>query len=470
MEEQWAAQEMHGVRVPTARQVDSVTAIVARLADSPGVSFSSAVGHAGRQAAHILASTPNVHPGDLLRGHVAQTAQRCLGHAVVVVASDTTSFNFSTHQATEGLGPINDNPHSRGFFMHSALAVTTEGLPLGLLHAAMWTRDLAELGKAKTRRSRDNTQKESHKWAEALAAVEAALDAQQHVVLVQDREADVFAFLAEPRREKTQLVVRAAHPRAVEVPGGSMVAAGKRLTLFEAAAQATLFGRIRRMVPRKPDKPEREVALDVYVTPVDIQPARHGRPTDPKEVQRYWVVRATEVDVPEGEDPIEWVLLTTATVSDLESAGRIVQYYTLRWMVERLHYTLKSGCKVERLQVDEAHALMNTVALYLPVAWKTMSVTYLSRTNPDQPASTILCTDEIVVLTAKERREITTVHEALIAIAKLGGYEYYRNAKVPGVKTVWLGIRRLESMVAGWRLATDMQGAILQANDCVKQD
>ena len=451
MEENWAQLEMEGAQLNDKRRNRSVIQVCNSLAARAGESFSAACGSAGRQAAHRICSDSSVTPMKLLAGHIKQTAERCQGHEFVLVVQDTTAMSYKTHVATEGLGPLNDNLETRGFFTHSVIALTEEGMPLGLLHAKTWVRDPDMHGQGQKRRQRDVAEKESAKWAEGLAAVEATLPAKQRVMVVQDREGDIFSLLAAARRENTELLVRASQPRKVEVPGGSD--ASQRKYLFEVASKAPVVGTMVVTVPRQPGQPERKATLELRAKEIRIARPHHARADAPKESPRYWVVKGTELSPPEGEEAIEWVLLTTRCVEGKAEACRMIRYYSKRWTVERYHYTLKSGCMVEKLQVDEAHALINTVALYIPVAWRLMTITYIARTEPDKDAREVLNDEEIAVLSQREGQKIVTVRNAVWAIAKLGGFEAYRRAREPGVKVMWLGMRRLAAMTEGWRLA-----------------
>lgn len=462
---EWASVEMMGARVPDRRIVQSLSRIVGRRAEQPEVAFSVAVGDAGRQAAWRVCRREDVSADDLLAGHVRATARRCEAYEFVLVAQDTTGLDFGNHRGTRGLGPTSNDPDSWGCFMHSALAVAPNGLPLGLLDATAWARDPAEYGKRATRQEREPEGKESYKWVDTLAAVEAAVEAAvkpgQRVVMLQDREGDIFAFLSASRRETTEVIVRAAQPRKVEVEGGEEGEGWERSTLFKATAGLPVAGELVITVPRKPGQAEREARLEVRFTRLYVLPDRWRRVARPGNAQEYWVVRASEAAAPAGEEPVEWVLLSSIPVTTLEEACRIVHFYTLRWLIERLHYTMKSGVRVERLQVDEAQALMKTIVLHLPAAWRLLSLTYAARTEPETPATQVLSEEEVAVLAQAEGKPIETVSEAVLAIAKLGGHVSYRSAGPPGVKRLWLGLRRLEAMVEGWRLARSALGPLV---------
>jgi hypothetical protein len=451
MEESWAVREMSGALIRDRRRVRSVIQMVENLADQPGVAFSTACGSAGRQAAHRLFEHQETTVARLLAGHSAQTAARCWEYDLVLAIQDTTSFEYNGHKAKEGLGPTNDSPNGRGLFAHTVWAVSPDGLPLGTLHVQMWVRDAAEAGSRHQRRKRTPDEKESHKWRAGLEGMEAALPPDQPVLLIQDREGDVFDFLAAPRRASTHLLIRANQPRAVSVTALDGSGVLLRSTLFEAVGAAPALGTLTVRVGRRPGQPEREATVTVRWREMAIQaPQRKGVA---RQEQRVWVIQAREEHPPEGVEAVEWVLISTMAVLTSAQAFQMVRYYSRRWGIERFHFTLKSGCQVEKLQIDDVTSLEHALALYYVVAWRLQHLTYLARLEPQRPAQEALAAEELAVLSQAERQPIATIQEAVRAIAKLGGWTASRQAPEPGVKVLWLGVRRLEAMVEGWRLA-----------------
>jgi hypothetical protein len=459
-EESWVRREMAGVEVWDQRCRGSLERICEQVLARPEESFSAACGPGLRQAGSRIFGAAQMSVDKMLAGHVDQTARRCREQGEVVVAQDTTDLNYTTHKGTNGLGPINANPDSRGLLMHTALALTAEGVPLGLLSQETWARDPDTFGTAAQRRRRPVAEKESQKWLTGLQGVAEALPAGPRVVLVQDREADVFAFLAAPRPVHIELIVRVCQPRRVEVDAGSE---GGPRTVFEAARQAPVLGQLRVQVPRKPGQAEREAVLELTASAVGVKAPRWRSADVPAASQALWVVRATELEPPAGCKPIEWILLTTVVVDSFAAACRCVHDYALRWRVERFHYTLKQGCTVERLQFEEAHTLKNALALYAIVAWRLLWLTYTARQQPQAPATELLPSLERQVLEEATQAPVSTVREAIRAIAQLGGFPTNPSAKEPGVKVLWRGLRRLEAMVEGWALA-------LQAWPFMRQD
>lgn len=64
-----------------------------------------------------------------------------------------------------------------------------------------------------------------------------------------------------------------------------------------------------------------------------------------------------------------------------------MHWYTLRWVIERFHYVLKSGCHIEQLQLETAARLQRALATYALVAWRLLWLTYQARVPAAQPAS-----------------------------------------------------------------------------------
>jgi len=404
-----------------------------------------------RQAAHRLFEHPTTTVAALLAGHVEQTATRCADQAVVLAVQDSTEFDYTTHKATTGLGPVGRG-QGRGLIGHTVLAVTPTGLPLGLLHLSLWARDPAQRGQRHDRRKRLTADKESQKWLTGLQATEAAVPPDQQVILVADREADVFAYLAAPRRPHTALLFRACRPRTVLVarPGA---AGAERASLLAVAQSASVVGQMAVTLPRQPGQPEREVTLALRLTAATVQPPRHRQAGEPATPQAVWLVCATEVAPAAGAKPIQWLLVSTLAVEDAAGAAQLVRYYACRWVIERWHYTLKVGLQVERLQIDDATSLQHALAVYGVVAWRLLWLTHWARQAPEQPAATLLGPEERAVLAQASGRPVETVRQAVRAIARLGGFGGSPSEGEPGVKALWLGLRRLEAMVEGWRLA-----------------
>lgn len=463
----WWEAEMHGAKLPDQRFRRSLQRLPQRLARHPGQAWSRALGPAYRQSFRRLSKRMNDDRSytNLLLGHYQQTAQRCLGYDTVIVAQDTTYVNFDGHQ-NKDLGPISDDPQGNGLLAHSALAVTTSGVPLGCLELRLWARDRQAHGQKHDRQQRPPEAKESARWRQTVEAVQERVpdgpDGPE-LFVCGDSEADNFYLLSVPRRPGCHLLCRMAQARKVRVPLGSAAEAegvadtAATRSLLEVARAAPMVGRQTVWVSAQRDargrlrQPAREAQVEVSLQAVWVQPPKHWPADQPAEPVQVWIVRSYEPSPPPGVKPLEWILACTKPVEDAATALRMVAYYALRWKVERLHYVLKSGLNVERLQVWGRGEVFCAIALLWIAAWRILWLTHVVRAAPDTPAAEMLSPDELVVLQRATQRQVRTAAELARAIAQLGGAEHWRNAPPPGEKRLWMGLNTLASMMILWR-------------------
>ena len=366
----------------------------------------------------------------------------------VLAVQDTTGLDFTGHPATEGLGYL-DHPKHSGLLLHTTLAVSPEGVPCGIIDQRTWTRDPAELGKSHVRRSKATADKESRRWLEALRATEAALPTDREVVTVADREADIYDLFAEPRRRGSHLLIRVKPLRGVRHPErllGPAVRGG--------AARGTMTVDLR----RGDDRPARRAALTIRFLALEVAPPANRRGRKDLPYVALTAILAEEEHPPAGQAPVRWWLVTTLPIRDLADAERAVRWYALRWLIERYHFVLKSGCRVERLQLRTAARLDRAVATYSAVAWRLLWLTSEARRHPEGLSDRVLSREQLEVLKRSTggidaaRRAPPGLREAVRQIARLGGFLGRKGDGEPGVMTLWRGLRRLDDRVAGYTL------------------
>jgi hypothetical protein len=391
-------------------------------------------------------ATEQIVAGALLESHRRATLERMAEHEEVWVAQDTTSLDFTSLGATAGLGPL-ESRYTRGLFLHSALALTPQGTPLGLLGQQYWARQEAEQGKRAQRRQKEIAQKESAKWLGGLRACEEIPEGVR-VLLIGDAESDVYEVLAHPRAPQVDLLVRAAQDRRLE---------GQETLLWQTLAEAPRAGTLQVELGRSREREPRVAHLEVRFEAVTLAVPRHRKQRADKAPVALWALHVHEGQAPAGEEAIEWLLLSTRPVRTLPEAVRLVEAYGQRWKVERFHYVLKSGCRVEHLQLESRSRLERALVLYSIVAWRLLHLTYRAREMPEAPCSEVLEAAEWKILyrrthpRAKLPEQPPTLREAVLWLGRLGGY-MGSNQKSPGVKTLWRGMRRLHDLIDGARL------------------
>lgn len=404
---------------------------------------------AAAKAAYRFLENPAVDPAAIRAAHHARTRDAIRRLPRVLFLQDTTSFDFTAHPATTGLGPLECARH-QGFFQHATLAVTPEGVPLGLVDQQLLLRDPQDVGKARTRKQRPLADKESRRWLDACTASHQDLSPALETLTIADREADIYALFAQPRPPHAHLLVRVGqqHRRVTTAPGEvqPLWAALDAVPPEPGFHTAT--------VARRPGQEPRTALLTVRCTTVQLSPPRgQTGPSLP-----VTVLRLDEVAAPAGVTPVCWLLATTWPVADWATMVQLADWYALRWLIERLHYILKSGCTLERLQLQGGPALLRAHALYSMVACDVLRLTYLGRLLPDAPCTVVLTDEQWPVLVAATcpdaapPTEPPTLAEATRLIARLGGHLGRKGDGPPGPKTLWRGWRALDLLVQGARL------------------
>lgn len=345
----WAVTEFAGAELGDERRTQRLVSLATAFFKRPGASLPQACGsRAVLKAAYRFFDNDAIIPQEILQSHVASTTLRVASCRLVLAPQDTTSLDWTTHPATEGLGPLCD-PEHRGLFAHTTLALTPERVPLGLLAQHVWARDPDDVGKRQTRKHRPIEQKESHKWLLSLQAVIQARGRcpDTQFVSIGDREADVFDLFLMDRPQGVDLLVRAAWNRKVVHPEGY---------LWDVIAAQPVVKVLTVQVPRRENQKARKARLALRFCPVKLCPPKHRKNEQLPPVEVFAVHVLEEVP-PDGIDPIEWLLLSTVPVHTVEDAIARVDWYACRWGIELFHKVLKSGCHIEMRQLESADGL-----------------------------------------------------------------------------------------------------------------
>jgi hypothetical protein len=442
---QWAQWELAGTTLPDERLRKRLRTMLTDLASAPAASLPKAcVSWDKIKAAYRFLADDQLTPEQLLAGHRQATLQRLQQEPVVLAVQDTTTLNYTTHAQTQGLGHTT-RAKTRGLFLHSTIAFTTTGLPLGILQGQMWSRDRPSAGGSRQRNGKPLEQKESRKWLESLAALAALAGhcPNCRLVSVADREGDLYELLAAAQMPGAPAVlIRAQHNR--QVAGQEPMLLVEHISAQPAAATVEIA------LPRRPGVAARRARCQIRFGAVSLQ-APLLKEQQPALAGIYFI-EVREIGVA-AEQAIEWRLLTTLPVSSVEQALEKVRWYLVRWQIEVFHRTLKSGCAVEGLQLETLARLQRAIALKMIVAWRVMALAQCSRGQAGQAsASVLLAPEEIEVLLAVTKTQATaqslTLRQAVRAVAGLGGFLGRKGDGEPGVFTLWRGLQRLHDMTA----------------------
>ena len=448
----WATEELKDTGLPDKRLNQRLVKIVEQACSQPNASIPQASGDWTKtKATYDFWKSNRFDYEDILEGHRQKTAQRAEQEDLVLVVQDTSDFNFTHHKSKawkKGFGQTCSQTYVRGLKVHSSLVVSAQGIPLGVSDLQIWTREPKKKQKQKIKKNLG--EKESKRWLRGLLDAELTLPSTTTIVTVTDREGDIFELLALPRAENSHLLIRAKHNRRVE---------SEWQYLKESLSKSECQGQLEIAVPSRDGKTNRRATLSLRYSPMTIMAPEGRTGKQNKEAIRLNVISAVEESPGRGEKAINWLLLTTLSVENYSSAVTCLRWYSYRWLIERYHYALKSGCGIEKLQLETAERIKKALATDAIVAWRLLWLLYESRKNPNSSCANVFSQDEWQSLycyihkKANPPTKPPKIKTIIIWIAKLGGFLGRKNDGEPGIKCLWKGIRRLFDIAQSRQLA-----------------
>jgi hypothetical protein len=332
-----------------------------------------------------------INPQGILRGHRERTVGRMKGYKHVLVIQDTTDLDFSERLHCNGLGDIGKNQTgavSQGLKMHSSLAVSEEGLPLGVLDTQIYASHFDDAEKAQ---NRPIEEKESYRWLRTIDDLNDLAEylPETELIAVGDRESDIFELFDHRRRKapRVHLLVRAKHNRCLQEQSRKLF---DHLDALPVMAQAQIEVPRQREKKSKPSKPGR-IALPARKAQVDLNwdKVTLSAPATPQTrslpAVELYALLVVEPHPPLGAKTLRWVLLTTVPILSRKQALRCLRWYTLRWRIEEWHRVLKSGCRIESHQHRTADKLARAISIDAVIAWRVMLLALLGREVPEMP-------------------------------------------------------------------------------------
>jgi len=423
--DQWAGQEFGGAELGDGRLTRRLVAIAGDKAKNPDRPWTQiAKGDwPATKAYYRFLDQPDDSPvtmGGILQPHRERTIQRMKAENTVLCIQDGTDLNYSNLDQCKGLDTIGGNQTGakcRGLHLHSTLAVTTGGLPLGVLRGdcpeprpkppKVRGRD----GKLRDARNGEIPieQRKTFAWIEGVRDLNAVARQMPgtRIVSVMDREADFFELFDEWRGSReAELLVRAKYDR--KTAGGEK--------LFDAVAGTEVKHHFPIRILRQSARPKRSkqaarsarasrtANVDLRYAEVELQPPDYTA-QQKRDPIRLWIIHLVERDPPPGIEPLKWFLLTTIPVTEVGTALQCIRWYCLRWRIEDWHRVLKSGCRVEDMKYKTADRIRRAMAINMVVAWRIMLMTLLGREAPELPADVLFSHTEILVLSRYAKKK-----------------------------------------------------------------
>lgn len=428
--------------------------VLESLARDPQGSVNAACqGWAETHAAYRLFDNERTVPEKILAPHAEATRRRIAEQETVLLVQDTTELDYSDHPP-DGAGLLHREDR-RGFYDHSHVAFTPDGLCLGVLDVDWIARSPEGFGQSKQRQHDPLETKETFRWLEGYrraCALQADVPDTQ-IISVADCEGDLYEVYVEADR--------------CEVPADFVIRAGKtrRVPELDADAPGKTYRKVRQEIeeapvkvirdihlPQTPERDARDARLEMRAATIRVmQP--HPKYHLPQVELNVVLVR--EVDPPDDGTAVEWLLITSLPIETPDDVLQVVDYYVGRWPIEIYFRVLKTGCRVEEIQLETAERLLPCLMFYKIVAWRVLSLTYLGRECPELPCDVVFADHEWkpvwrVVRDDPLPETAPPLEAFLLILAELGGHNGRRRDLPPGPQSLWTGLRRMYDFSTAW--------------------
>ena len=415
----WAEKEFGGAPLGDKRLSQRLVEIAADKAEQPARAYCGvAEGDWPKVKAYYrFIDKPDdsaVTMSTILQPHRERTIQRMKAQKTVLCIQDGSDLNYSTLERCKGLGSIGTNQtgkQSKGLHLHSTFAVTSSGLPLGVLRAECTARDQRSPEDDRPLSAIPIEEKNTFSWIQGVRDCMDIKLLMPHtsLVCVMDREADFFEIFDDQRRKSSRvdLLVRAQHNR--KTMGENK--------LFEEVTQSPIQSRITIKIPRQSARVKKKnqkarskraariAEVTVRYIRTELKPPPYFKEMPPISL---WIIHVKEENPPAGTQAVEWFLLTTIDIKSQNDALNCIAWYCLRWRIEDWHRVLKSGCGIEALAHKTAERLKRAIAINLVIAWRIMLMTLMGREMPELPPEVLFSDIEIEVLRAYAKKKALT--------------------------------------------------------------
>lgn len=401
----------------------------------------------------------------LINELTGRTAKLCRNRTVLAI-QDTSEINLTSHrnrlQSDTGLGRLDDAKGNIGFKIHPTLAVDADTLhPLGFATLKLWHRPLDMPDRHIRKHKRLTIQnKESYKWITSSNSSKDILKDAKQVIIVQDREGDIYDQLSTVPDSKHHLLIRSKCNRNL-TDGGLLWN-----TLSEAKAQGTYKIKVEGDKRRQINKRQATIEIRYIQTSVKRSSSALGNKVAQTPI---YAVEAKEINSNQS-NPIEWRLITTYPVTCFEDACLIVEWYSCRWLIEQIFRLLKhKGFNIEASELEQGWAIRKLCVLTLSSILKIIQMRLAYEEEGDgQNINEVFtqteqqCLDDLNrKLSGKTKKQSnpykkTQLKWATWIISRLGGWKGYASQRCAGLITIRNGLEKFYLIYEGWMIAKDV--------------
>jgi Transposase DDE domain len=371
---------------------------------------------------------------------------------------DVTVLSFTTtNRGSAKMGLVGGKNHP-GYNVLSQLMCDSNGVSIGLLSQNYWNYEASELGQRKSRQHLPIDQKETGYYFDQFQELESLFKDQpkSRIVFIFDRAGDVHEILQGRQSAHIHFLIRSKSNRKLQDTDLTIRAFLDQVEpcgCYSLEIQASKIKNPNFLEAKKQKKQvhgeaDRIANLTVKYSKITIRASniRANRPLKPVEL---YVVRAEELNPPEGVEPIDWILLTSLPVENFEDALQIIQYYGHRWQIEVFHNILKQGAQIEKLQFEDPVSTQNSIAIYSLISAQILLLRAAFNKSPEANIEQfgyskndykIIATylNARNKLTLNLNKETINISEFTHLISTLGGNHSRESI---GAKSLWQGIK-----------------------------
>jgi hypothetical protein len=449
--ERWAKQTFGPSKLKDIRRTSRAIQVASAMATKPAASLPDQMQNwKGTIALYRLLDEDDVTFEALMHPHWDQTRVQIEAQPVVLLVQDTTEVDLSPHPKTSGVGQIG-NGRGRGLYLQTVLALVPEtGEVLGCAIQEPFVRTPAPEGETRSKRRQRDT-RETDVWMRLVHRL-GSYPAETLVVHMGDRGADMFPFFQACQATQTHFLVRGFENRRLQPPEDAQGHLLEEVRSWPTQASRPL------QVPGSHGRTARLTMVQLAFGHLTVLPPRFETRCG-KEPLELWAVRVWEEHTPAGEEPLEWILLTSIPTTTLGQAWERVNWYEHRWVVEDYHQGLKTGCHLEQRQVQTVDRLKRLLGFLSPLAVRLLQLRDLARKEPERPACEVLDADLLAIVARQTNQPPTTMTAQAFwkAVAQMGGYLARSGDGPPGWKTLWKGWLRVQTLLEGVHLAPHLR-------------
>lgn len=452
--DQWELSEMKTLDLGDTRLNSRVVKTLIALCSNVQASIATACKNiAEAKGAYRLFSNMKTTMEKIINPHRDSTLERIAQEKVVVIAQDTTQLDFTGKRVAKHIGKLCKD-FRPGWFFHPSVAFTLDKVCLGVVGYTIWSRDLDYAVTHQDRKKVPLEQKESLRWVEGyqFASEVSEKCPNTHIINVADRECDMYDLYQQALQGHSDYVIRAYRERSLneKKPGTK----NTFIKVWDHVSQQTSMGEISFEMSARDGRTARTVTQTVYCANVTLKPP--FRKFEKLEAVNVNAVMVREEDPPEGEESVQWLILTSLPIDNLQDVKFILDCYLCRWQIECFFKTLKSGCQVEKIQMETPERVQACLALHVVIAWRILHLTMLCRVNPDAPCTIVFTEPEwksvMTIQTGKRvHKSPPTLLEMVKRVASLGSFQNRKGDGFPGISAIWMGMQRLSGYAEAWQ-------------------